>query len=56
MERVITDIFNSIGVVNSTPNFVVLSGGQGRILNGSRPAEQFVTILQGVLEEATSGE
>jgi protein-disulfide isomerase len=56
LERVITDIYHSLGAVNSTPSFIILSGGQGSILPGSRPAEQFVTMLQGVLDEAAGGE
>jgi protein-disulfide isomerase len=56
MESVVADIYNSMGAVNSTPSFVVLSNGQGSILSSSRPADQFVTLLQSVLDDAESGE
>jgi protein-disulfide isomerase len=56
IERVVADIYDSLGAVSSTPSFVVLSNGQGRILPGSRPADQFVTLLQDVLDSAESGE
>ena len=56
MESVVADIYHSLGAVSSTPSFVVLTGGQGSILRGSQPAEQFVTMLQGVLDEARGGE
>ena len=45
LERVLDDIFDSEGVVSSTPTFVVLYGGQGTLLNGSRPVEDFTQIL-----------
>jgi protein-disulfide isomerase len=56
IERVVADIYDSLGAVSSTPSFVVLIGGQGSILPGSRPAEEFVTLLQEVLDSAESGE
>jgi protein-disulfide isomerase len=56
VERVVADIYDSLGAISSTPSFVVLSGGQGSILRGSRPADDFVTLLQGVLDSAGGGE
>jgi protein-disulfide isomerase len=56
IERVVTDIYHSMGAISSTPSFVVLSGGQGSILRGSQGAEQFVELLQGVLDDAEAGE
>jgi protein-disulfide isomerase len=56
VERVVADIYHSVGAISSTPSFIVLSGGQGSILRGSQPVEQFVTVLQGVLDEARGGE
>ena len=53
--KVQADLSDAQGVVNSTPSFVILFGGQGGILNGSRPAEQFVSILQDVLKSAEAG-
>jgi len=51
MERVVADIYASLGAVSSTPSFIVLKDGQGSVLRGSRPAEDFVTLLESVLEE-----
>jgi protein-disulfide isomerase len=56
VERVVADIYDSMGAVSSTPSFIVLSDGQGSVLRGSRPADDFVTLLQGVLEDAAGGE
>ena len=55
-ERVVADIYDSMGAVSSTPSFIVLSGGQGSVLRGSRPAEDFVNLLREVLDTAESGE
>jgi len=52
VERVVNDIYASLGSVSSTPSFIVLKDGQGSVLRGSRPAEDFVTLLEGVLEDA----
>jgi protein-disulfide isomerase len=56
VERVVSDIYDSFGAVSSTPSFIVLSGGQGSVLRGSRPADQFVELLQGVLDQVAGGE
>ncbi|MGW8225489.1 MAG: thioredoxin domain-containing protein [Anaerolineales bacterium] len=56
VERVVSDIYASLGAISSTPSFVVLVDGQGSILNGSRPAEEFVTLLQGVIENGLGGQ
>ena len=50
VERVVSDIYASLGAISSTPSFVVLVDGQGSVLRGSRPAEEFVTLLEGVVE------
>ncbi|MGB7096246.1 MAG: thioredoxin domain-containing protein [Anaerolineales bacterium] len=56
MERVVADIYASLGAVSSTPSFVILVDGQGSIVSGSRPPADFVTLLQGVLDSAAEGE
>ncbi|MFN2214648.1 MAG: DsbA family protein [Anaerolineales bacterium] len=56
VERVVSDIYASLGAISSTPSFVVLADGQGSILSGSRPADEFVTLLQGVLENGLGGQ
>ncbi len=50
VERVVADIYDSMGAISSTPSFIVLKDGQGSVLRGSRPAEDFVTLLEGVLD------
>ncbi len=56
IERVVADIYDSLGAVSSTPSFVVLSNGQGSVLRSSRLADQFVTLLQDVLDSVEFGE
>jgi protein-disulfide isomerase len=60
LERVLTDLYDAEGVVSSTPTFVVLYGGQGTLLNGSRPAADFAEILNNFVglaeEESARGE
>jgi protein-disulfide isomerase len=56
LERVLSDLYDSQGVVSQTPSFVILYGGQGRITRGARPAEQFVATLETMLESAQAGE
>ena len=51
VERVVADIYASMGAVSSTPSFIVLKDGQGSVLRGSQPAEEFITLLEGVLDE-----
>jgi predicted DsbA family dithiol-disulfide isomerase len=43
-------------VSNSTPLFVALYGGQGQLINGSMPVDQFVEALNTMLAEATAGQ
>jgi hypothetical protein len=52
MERVMTDLFDAQGVVNSTPSFIVLYGGRGGILQGARPPDQFQSTIERVKESA----
>jgi hypothetical protein len=56
----LTDLYDAEGVVSSTPTFVVLYGGQGTLLNGSRPAADFAEILNNFVglaeEESARGE
>jgi protein-disulfide isomerase len=51
VERIVSDIFDGMGAISSTPSFIVLKDGQGSVLRGSRPAEDFVALLEGVLED-----
>jgi protein-disulfide isomerase len=54
LERVLNDMYDAQGVVTTTPTFVVLSGGKGTLINGSRPAEEFVKTVQGLLDTANA--
>jgi protein-disulfide isomerase len=54
LERVLNDLYDSQGVVNTTPSFIIIYGGQGGILRGSRQADEFVSILENMLESANS--
>ena len=50
MERILADVYDAQGVVNSTPSFIILHGGRGGILQGGRSAEQFESTLRGMIE------
>jgi hypothetical protein len=52
LERVLRDLYDSQGLVETTPNFVILYGGQGRVLRSSQPADLFINLLSELLEEA----
>ena len=52
MERVLTDLFEARNVIDQTPSFVMIYGGQGRRLEGARSAEDFVAILTTQVESA----
>jgi len=52
LERVLQDLLEAEGVVGQVPTFVVIYGGQGRRLAGTRAADEFVTVLQEQVELA----
>ena len=56
LERVLGDLYDAQGVVSTTPNFVILYGGKGTLMESSLPAEQFVTSLQNRLESVEAAE
>jgi protein-disulfide isomerase len=56
LERVLADLYDGQGAVSTTPSFIILYGGQGRITRGARPTDQFVATLQTMLESAKAGE
>lgn len=53
LERVLPDLYDASGLVDSTPTFVILSGGQGTIVNGTKSAESFAEILDRFLTTRT---
>ena len=51
MERVIQDLYDSQGITRLTPTFIVLFEGKGRLMQGSMNAEQFIKILDALLQQ-----
>ncbi|MEM7124938.1 MAG: thioredoxin domain-containing protein [Chloroflexota bacterium] len=52
MELIESDFAEGRPFVQGTPTFIVLSGGQGRIIPGALPAEAFTQALQEVVDSA----
>ena len=58
LERVLADQSDATGIISQTPSFVVVQGDRGTLIEGSRPADQFVATLQGYIDagaEANEG-
>ncbi len=53
MERVDSDMADGAPFVQGTPTFIVLYGGQGRIIPGALPVDQFAPALRQMVDEAT---
>lgn len=53
MERVLKDIYDSRGVATTTPTFVVIYGGRGRLMKGARQPDEFITYLEKALAQAS---
>ena len=53
LERVLPDIYDAIGIIDSTPTFVILANGQGTIVNGTQSLESFTRIVDGFLANET---
>ncbi len=49
LERVMDDMYDAQGVVSTTPTFVVVIAGKGTLMRGSRPTDQFISTLQGLM-------
>lgn len=56
LERVLADLYDAQGVVETTPTFVFLYGGRGNLSRGALPVDQFVRRLEGLLEQANAAE
>jgi protein-disulfide isomerase len=56
LERVLSDMYDAQGVAQTTPTFIAIYGGKGAVFRGSRPVDEFVPILEDLLEEARAGE
>ena len=56
LERVLADLYDAQGVVQTTPTFILLYDGRGHMMSGSRPVDQFLTTIQSRLEEASANQ
>lgn len=56
LERVLPDLYDAAGVASATPTFVILQGQTGTVLNGSRNAQDFATLLESFLQMDASSE
>jgi predicted DsbA family dithiol-disulfide isomerase len=56
LERVLEDLYDAQGVAQSTPTFVAIYGGRGAVLTGARSSDEFVPILENLLESANAQE
>ena len=54
LERVLADVSDVAGVIDSTPNFIVVSGDQAGIIQGARPFEDFQSVFDGALGQSGS--
>ncbi|UCH73701.1 MAG: thioredoxin domain-containing protein, partial [Rhodospirillales bacterium] len=45
LERVLRDLYDAQGVVQTTPTFVVVYGGKATAIKGAKPADLFVSTL-----------
>ncbi|MBN1402822.1 MAG: thioredoxin domain-containing protein [Anaerolineae bacterium] len=55
-KRVQADLADAQGLVNASPSFVILFGDQGGLLRGSRPADEFETLLRQLQARAQAEE
>ena len=56
LERVLLDLYDGMGVVRSTPTFIIVQGETAAAIRGARSAEQFSQALEKLLERVTAGE
>lgn len=54
LEHVLTDMYDSQGIVDTTPTFIVLHGEQGTVIRGNQPLEDFISIIQQLIEDSQS--
>jgi predicted DsbA family dithiol-disulfide isomerase len=50
LERVLADLYDAQGIIETTPAFVVLQDNRGTLVTGSRPVDQFERLIRGRLE------
>lgn len=56
LERVLPDLFDAQGLIDSTPTFILLDGESGAVYRGVRDADEFVQLLTRFIESMTSQE
>jgi protein-disulfide isomerase len=56
LERVLDDIYDAQGVVQSTPTFIGVYGGSGAVFRGARDTAYFVSLLENLLENAANAD
>jgi predicted DsbA family dithiol-disulfide isomerase len=51
LERVLADLYDAQGIIDSTPTFVAIASGRGTLLRGSL-GDRFAGALQSLIEDA----
>jgi protein-disulfide isomerase len=51
LERVLADMSDAKGIISQAPSFVLIQGDRGTLMEGSLPADQFVTMLRARVED-----
>lgn len=52
LEKVLTDMFDAQGIVDTTPTFIAIYGGAGRVIRGAKELDEFINLLKQLLEKA----
>jgi len=56
LERVLPDLYDAQGIVDSTPTFIFLDGNAGAVYQGSRDATTFVGLVRRFIETLSNQE
>lgn len=54
LEHILADLYDSQGIVDTTPAFIILHGEQGTVIQGNQPLEDFITIFQQLIDSVKS--
>jgi len=54
LERVLPDLYDAAGIINSTPTFVIIANGEGTIVTGAQPVNTFTDIINAFIEQTDS--
>jgi len=55
LERVLEDVNSAEGTVRSTPSFILLGGGEARLIEGALAVDDFVRAVEQLLVQAQAG-